>query len=185
MDATAKIARALAEQHTPLVRQQWERLLVTRAHGPLVLDGVSFRIAPGEKVAFVGASGGGKTTLVQILLGLYLPEQGEVYFDGTRVDTLAEPELVGIRKRIGYLFQLGALFDSMNILDNVGFPLREQGENDQGVIESRALEALEVVGLREHAGKMPINLSGGMRKRVALARAVISATPSASGTAVH
>jgi len=140
----------------------------------LILDGVDLQVLAGETLVVIGRSGEGKSVLLKHLLGLMKPDSGTVVVEGEEVCGLPERKLGPVRQKFGILFQNGALFDSMNILDNVGFPLREQGETEQEMIDEKALEALEVVGLREHAEKMPINLSGGMRKRVALARAVIT-----------
>lgn len=140
----------------------------------VILNGVDLEIRKGETLALIGQSGEGKSVFLKHLMGLMKPDSGTVLVGGAEVCGLPERALGEVRKKFGILFQNGALFDSMNVLENVGFPLREHGERDLDLIDERALESLDVVGLREHAEKMPINLSGGMRKRVALARAVIT-----------
>jgi phospholipid/cholesterol/gamma-HCH transport system ATP-binding protein len=125
-----------------------------------VLDDVSLQIKSGDSVVVIGASGTGKSVLLKHIVGLLTPDEGEVWFDKQRIDTMAERKLMEIRKRIGFLFQMGALFDSMNVGQNIGFPL---------IVSDK----LGMVGLRGIENKMPGELSGGQRKRVALARAIV------------
>lgn len=139
-----------------------------------ILRGFSIEIFEGETLVLLGQSGGGKSVFLRHLIGLMRPVAGEIIFDGRDIGQLSERELVPIRKRIGMLFQDGALFDSMTVYDNVAFPLREHGERDEKSIREKVHHALELVNMNGHDKKMPVNLSGGMRKRVALARAIIS-----------
>ena len=138
-----------------------------------VLHGISLDIERGKTTVILGPSGTGKSVLLKHIVGLIRPDEGEVYFDGTRVDTLKEPALVPIRKRIGYMFQLGALFDSMTIGENVAFPLVEHTDMDPVHREACVQRVLSLVGLDGYQDKMPAELSGGQQRRVALARAVV------------
>jgi phospholipid/cholesterol/gamma-HCH transport system ATP-binding protein len=138
-----------------------------------VLRGVDLDISRGETLVLVGPSGEGKSVLLKHIIGLLSPDSGTVLFDGTPLTGLKERQLAPIRRRIGYLFQNSALFDSFTVAQNVAFPLIESGMKDQAEIDNRVQEALDVVELGEHKNKMPINLSGGMRKRVGIARAIV------------
>ncbi|MFN4242268.1 MAG: ABC transporter ATP-binding protein [Tepidisphaerales bacterium] len=141
--------------------------------GPLiVLDGVSLSIEAGQSVVILGASGSGKSVLLKHIVGLLKPDAGEVWFDGLRIDTLPERRLMEVRKRFGFLFQMGALFDSMTVADNVAFPLREHTSLSKTEIDEIVRYKLTMVGLPDVGPKMPAELSGGQRKRVALARAI-------------
>lgn len=139
-----------------------------------VLRGVDLDIPAGRTTAILGASGGGKSVLLRLLLGLVNPDEGKIEIEGEEITSMNERQLGPVRRKVGMLFQNGALFDSMNVRENVVFPLRETGIRDEEDLERRAVEALEMVGLAEHLAKMPNDLSGGMRKRVALARAIIT-----------
>lgn len=139
-----------------------------------ILRGVDLEVGPGETVVVVGRSGGGKSVLLKHIIGLMKPTSGDVLVDDESVVGLTERQLVRIRKKIGILFQSGALFDSMTVEENLAFPLREAGEKDSETIARKVAEALEVVNLSGQQSKMPESLSGGMRKRVGLARAIIS-----------
>lgn len=138
-----------------------------------VLRGIDLDIFRGETVVILGASGGGKSVLLKHLPGLLRPTGGSILVDGVEVTGLRERQLGAIRKHMGILFQGGALFDSMTVAANVAFPLRERGVRDEAEISRRVSEALEIVRLPGQEEKMPADLSGGMRKRVALARAVV------------
>jgi phospholipid/cholesterol/gamma-HCH transport system ATP-binding protein len=138
-----------------------------------VLRGVDLEVQNGETLVVVGRSGCGKSVLLRHLVGLLRPTSGEVLVDGESIVGLNERQLAPIRRKVGILFQGGALFDSMTVEENVAFPLREQGMRDPAVIRKRVGEALEVVDLAGTEKKMPDALSGGMRKRVALARSII------------
>jgi phospholipid/cholesterol/gamma-HCH transport system ATP-binding protein len=138
-----------------------------------VLQGIDLDIEHGETVVLIGPSGEGKSVLLKHIIGLLQPDAGSIDFDGILIGSLREREFTAVRRRMGYLFQNGALFDSMTVAQNVAFPLAEARIKDQAEIDKRVHEALEVVELSEHKEKMPINLSGGMRKRVGIARAIV------------
>lgn len=139
-----------------------------------MLRGVDLEIHPGETCVILGRSGCGKSVLLKHFVGLLQPTSGEVLVEGESISQLPERKLGPIRKKIGILFQSGALFDSMNVGENIAFPLREGGLRDQKEIDARVAEALEMVDLAGEQEKMPENLSGGMRKRVGLARTIVS-----------
>jgi len=147
---------------------------VHKAFGDLtVLRGVSLGIERGRNTVIIGPSGTGKSVLLKIIVGLLRPDSGEVFFDNERIDNLREREMVDVRKRIGFLFQMGALFDSMNVERNVCFPLEEHTDLRRDERRERCARMLKLVGLDGVQSKMPANLSGGQRKRVALARAIV------------
>ena len=150
------------------------RDLVQKIGQQEILRGFSLDVFEGETLVLLGKSGGGKSVFLRHLIGLMKPVSGEILFEGKDLTRMSERELVPIRRKIGMLFQDGALFDSMNVYDNVAFPLREHGEKREKSIRQRVEEALALVNMSGHEKKMPVNLSGGMRKRVALARAIIS-----------
>jgi phospholipid/cholesterol/gamma-HCH transport system ATP-binding protein len=150
------------------------RDLVQKIGNQEILRGFSLDIFQGETLVLLGKSGGGKSVFLRHLIGLMKPVSGEILFEGRDIGGLNERELVPIRRKIGMLFQDGALFDSMNVYDNVAFPLREHGERDEKSVRHKVHDALELVNMGGNDKKMPVNLSGGMRKRVALARALIS-----------
>ncbi len=138
-----------------------------------ILRGVNLEIQRGETLVILGASGGGKSVLVKHLPGLLRPTEGEIWVGDVEVTKLREREMGPIRHQIGMMFQGGALFDSLTVFDNVAFPLREESDCSEAEVKKRVTEALEIVKLSEHADKFPSDISGGMRKRVALARAVV------------
>jgi phospholipid/cholesterol/gamma-HCH transport system ATP-binding protein len=138
----------------------------------VVLNGVSLEIEAGKCIVILGPSGTGKSVLLKHIVGLLNPDKGEVHYDGQRIDTMSQRELVEVRKNFGFLFQMGALFDSDNVLDNVAFPLVEHTSLPREEIRQIAMEKLAMVGLPEAGKKMPAELSGGQRKRVGLARAI-------------
>ena len=137
-----------------------------------VLDGIDFDVRRGECLVILGRSGSGKSVTLRQLNGLETPDGGEVRFDGLAVSGLEEHELYPIRRRIGMLFQGGALFDSLDIFDNVAFPLREHTLRSEEEIEETVQAKLALVGLEGVEEKMPSDLSGGMKKRAALARSL-------------
>ncbi len=137
-----------------------------------VLDGVDLRVNQGEFLAIIGESGAGKSLLAKVLLGLVPADAGTIVFDGRDVTHLKEREWVAVRKRVGVLLQSSGLFDSMSVLDNVAYGLREQRLLDEPAIEKRVAESLALVALPGIQSMWPQDLSGGMRKRVALARAI-------------
>ena len=138
-----------------------------------VLRGVDLDIFPGETLVLLGGSGGGKSVLIKHITGLLDPDEGTVHVDDELLSGLPERKKAPIVKKMGIMFQNGALFDSLTVFENIAFPLREQGIKDKERLARRVHEALRIVKLDEHADKMPSDLSGGMRKRVALARAVV------------
>lgn len=138
-----------------------------------VLEGINLDIKHGEITVIIGKSGGGKSVLMKHLIGLLKPDEGEIWIDGSDITRLKERDLNEVRKKFGMLFQEAALFDSMNVLDNVAFPVREHTKLPEREIVGMAQEILKNVGLIGFDDKMPSELSGGMRKRVGLARALI------------
>lgn len=142
-----------------------------------ILGGVDLTVAAGETLVLIGRSGGGKSVLLKNLIGLMRPDEGEIWIDGQSIIGLKERQLAAIRRKAGILFQGSALFDSMTVEENIAFPLREAGEDDEDVIRQKIAEMLEVVELDGQQKKMPVNLSGGMKKRVGLARAIINQPP--------
>lgn len=148
--------------------------LVQKIGAQEILRGLNLDIRAGETMVLLGKSGGGKSVFLRHLIGLMKPVAGQIIFEGRDITGLNERELEPVRKKIGMLFQDGALFDSMSVFDNVAFPLRERGEKNPRTIREKVDAALAMVKMCGHEQKMPVNLSGGMRKRVALARAIIS-----------
>jgi phospholipid/cholesterol/gamma-HCH transport system ATP-binding protein len=137
-----------------------------------VLNDVSLQIEKGKCLVILGASGSGKSVLLKHIVGLLKPDRGEVWFSGQRIDILSERDLMKVRERFGFLFQQGALFDSDNVAKNVGFPLMEHTDKKPEEIAEIVNHKLRMVGLPDIGKKMPAELSGGQRKRVALARAI-------------
>ncbi|HXB23589.1 MAG TPA: ABC transporter ATP-binding protein [Gemmatimonadaceae bacterium] len=137
-----------------------------------VLSGFSLDVEEGETVAIIGFSGAGKSVAIKHIVGLLMPDKGEVIVDGLNVPSLSRPELYQLRARIGYVFQFAALFDSLSIGDNVAMGLRKQEGLTENEIAERVHEALELVDLPDVAQRSPAELSGGMRKRVGIARAI-------------
>ncbi|MGA1540083.1 MAG: ABC transporter ATP-binding protein [Chthoniobacterales bacterium] len=148
--------------------------LVQTIGGQEILRGFSLKVYQGETLVLLGRSGGGKSVFLRHLMGLMQPVSGTIKVDGQNIVALKERELARVRRCMGILFQNGALFDSMTVGDNVAFPLRERGETDEKLIAEKVETALQMVNLHGQQDKMPVNLSGGMRKRVALARALIN-----------
>lgn len=138
-----------------------------------ILRGVDLSVNKGETLVIIGPSGEGKTVLMKHVIGLMRGDAGEVIVDGVHVENLRERELKPIRRKVSMMFQNAALFDSMTVEENVAFPLVEAGIKDRNEIKQRVKDALEVVDLAEHATKLPVNLSGGMRKRAGIARAIV------------
>lgn len=141
--------------------------------GQKVLDGLNLRIARGRTTVIIGRSGGGKSVTLKHMVGLMRPDRGQLLVDGEDVSAFDKNDMNRVRKRFGMLFQEGALFDSMNVGENVAFPLVEHTKLGREEVASRVAEMLRVVGLPGIEEKMPSELSGGMRKRVGLARALI------------
>ena len=141
--------------------------------GLKILAGVDLDIEPGGTTVVIGPSGCGKTVLLKHIIGLIRPDRGEVFYRDLKVSAMSERKLVPVRREMGFLFQGGALFDSMTAEENVCFPMVE---HDVGTVEhrrQRAHEVLSLVGLEDYAGRYPEELSGGQKKRVALARAIV------------
>lgn len=137
-----------------------------------VLDGVDIQLARGETLVVLGQSGTGKSVLLRLLIGLQHPDAGSIQLLGQEITGLPEDALYAIRKKVGFVFQNAALYDSMTVAENVAFPLRFHSELTAGERHDRALEILSQVGMEEAAPKMPSDISGGMKKRVGLARAL-------------
>jgi len=139
-----------------------------------VLDGISFRLAKGETKAIFGVAGSGKSTILKLTLGLLKPDAGHIYVLGDDVTQMREDALFDLRRKIGMVFQESALFDSLSVRENVAFRLLEEGDVSEEEIEKRVLEALSFVELENTVDMLPSELSGGMRRRVAIARAIIT-----------
>ncbi|OEE49505.1 ABC transporter ATP-binding protein [Vibrio anguillarum] len=140
--------------------------------GRKIFDDVSLSVPQGKITAIMGPSGIGKTTLLRLIGGQLFPEQGEIWFDKQNIPMLSRKKLYQARKKMSMLFQSGALFTELNVFDNVAFPLREHTQLDESLIKTLVLLKLEAVGLRGAALLMPSELSGGMARRAALARAI-------------
>ena len=157
------------ELQTPLV----EFRDVTFGYGArAILDGVSFSVPRGKVTALMGASGGGKTTVLRLIGGQQRAQRGEVLLDGVDVGGMDVKTLYGARRRMGMLFQFGALFTDMTVFENVAFPLREHTQLPEPLVRDIVLMKLDAVGLRGARDLMPSEVSGGMARRVALARAI-------------
>ena len=142
-------------------------------NGTPVLKGVSLKIGKGELLALIGRSGIGKSVLLKHVVGLMQPDSGSILINNTDINRLRGIQLTEIRKQFGFLFQGGALFDSMTVYDNVAFPMREKTTLGEAQIKDRVFHELEEMGLKNDWKKFPAELSGGMRKRAALARALV------------
>jgi phospholipid/cholesterol/gamma-HCH transport system ATP-binding protein len=140
-----------------------------------VFEHLNLDIREGEVLTLLGGSGAGKSVLLKMILGLLSWEAGAVYVDGEDISDYDETRMHPVRRKLGMLFQSGALFDSLSVYENIAYPLRERGVRDERQITGRVAEVLAMVGLPGVEDKMPAELSGGMRKRVALARAVAQA----------
>jgi phospholipid/cholesterol/gamma-HCH transport system ATP-binding protein len=138
----------------------------------LILDGITLTVPRGKVTALMGASGGGKTTVLRLIGAQYRAQSGSLTFDGQEVAALNAKDLYAVRRRMGMLFQFGALFTDLSVFDNVAFPLREHTDLSESMIRDIVLMKLEAVGLRGARDLMPSEVSGGMARRVALARAM-------------
>src|SRR5215218_7281646 len=171
--------RRAAERGTPDRRRHVREPFVEfrdvfKAYGPKqVLRGVNLEVYRGEVLVILGGSGSGKSVTLRHMLGLEAPDSGRVVVEEEDVTDLPEEELYRIRKKFGMLFQSGALFDSMTVFENVAFPLREHTEISEEEIARAVREKLELVNLPNSEHLMPVDLSGGMRKRVGLARSIV------------
>jgi len=137
-----------------------------------IYRGLSLDIVKGETMTIIGGSGTGKSVMLKMLLGLMKPDKGDIFFDGKNVFEMDHDALIAMRRRVGMLFQGAALFDSLSVADNIAYPLREHFRYDEAKIAKIVAEKLDVVGLSGTEDKMPADLSGGMKKRVGLARAI-------------
>jgi phospholipid/cholesterol/gamma-HCH transport system ATP-binding protein len=138
----------------------------------VILDGITLTVPRGKVTALMGASGGGKTTVLRLIGGQYRAQSGSLTFDGQEIATLDQTGLYAVRRRMGMLFQFGALFTDLSVFDNVAFPLREHTDLSESMVRDIVLMKLEAVGLRGARDLMPSEVSGGMARRVALARAM-------------
>jgi len=138
-----------------------------------VLKGISFEVGKGEVFALVGGSGGGKSVLLKHVVGLMKPDRGTVTVDGMEIGAAGQESLQAFRERLGFLFQGGALFDSLSVFENVAFPLKEKSKLSRNIIREKVLMELENVGLSGSEHRYPSQISGGMVKRAALARALV------------
>ncbi len=139
-----------------------------------VLNGVSMKIEDGELAAIIGGSGGGKSVFLKHLIGILRPDEGQILVDGVDIAKAHGSQLDRVRENFGVVFQEGALFDSLSVFDNVAFPLREKTKLHRDEVKKRVIGALEDVGLKGMEMKVPAEISGGMKRRVALARALIT-----------
>lgn len=137
-----------------------------------ILNDISFKVAKGEIKIILSGSGGGKTTILKLILGLLKPDAGEIYVEGEEITRLKEEEMQRVRYRVGMAFQEGALFDSLSVYDNVAYRLHER-DVPEGDVEREVRLLLRFVGLENEMDKMPCELSGGMRERVSIARALV------------
>ena len=137
-----------------------------------VLRGIDLSVMTGEIVTIMGGSGSGKSVLLRLIAGLIKPDRGEIRIEGTDIVPLNEDAMLSFRQRMGVVFQQAALFDSMSVADNIAYPLREHARLDKTAIQARVAELLDIVGLPGIQEKFPAELSGGMRKRVGIARAL-------------
>jgi phospholipid/cholesterol/gamma-HCH transport system ATP-binding protein len=138
----------------------------------VVLRDVSFTLRPGQLKVILGASGAGKSTILRLILGLLRPDEGEVLVGGARVDRLSEADLLPVRAGIGMVFQEGALFDSLTVRENAGYRLYEETRQPLDEVDARVDDVLGFVGLTDHRDRLPSELSGDERRRVAIARAM-------------
>src|SRR6476646_1522045 len=146
--------------------------VVKRYGNRTILDAIRLDVFNGETLVILGGSGSGKSTLLRLMMGNIMPDGGEIVALGEELSKMTEEQLSNYRKSIGVLFQSGALFNSMTVAENVALPLREHSDLPDETVEIVVKIKLELVGLREHSDKMPSELSGGMKKRAGLARAL-------------
>ncbi len=139
-----------------------------------VLEDISFRVTPGETLFLLGVTGTGKSMLLKLCLGLFKPDRGDVLIDEENIVPIREADLGPVRRKMGMVFQEGALFDSLSVYDNVAYRLHEEGTEGEDEIERRVREVLSFVEMEDAIWKMPSELSGGMRRRVSIARAIAS-----------
>ncbi len=142
-------------------------------HGRKIFSGLNLEIAEGKITAIMGSSGTGKTTLLRLIGGQLYPDQGDIMVEGKSIPSLSNKQLYQVRRRMGMLFQSGALLTDLNVFENIAFPIREHYDFPESIIRNLVLMKLEIVGLRGAYQLMPSELSGGMSRRVALARAIV------------
>jgi phospholipid/cholesterol/gamma-HCH transport system ATP-binding protein len=159
----------LVEPHAPVVL--FDKVCLA-FDDQVILKDVTFDVRAGHTKIFLGASGAGKSTILKLMLGLLRPDSGTIWVLGHRVETMSEEQLMGVRHHMGMVFQEGALFDSFSVGENVGYKLYEETRLPLDEVRQRVEEVLGFVGLGEHIDKMPSELSGGQRRRVAIARAM-------------
>jgi phospholipid/cholesterol/gamma-HCH transport system ATP-binding protein len=164
----------LVEPHAPVVLFDKVCLAFDEK---VILKDVSFTVRAGHTKIFLGASGAGKSTILKLMLGLLKPDSGKIWVLGHRVDELSELQMMGVRHHMGMVFQEGALFDSLTVGENVGYKLYEETSMPLDEVRARVESVLGFIGLAEHIDRMPSELSGGQRRRVAIARAM-AAKPS-------
>ncbi|NWK56318.1 ATP-binding cassette domain-containing protein [Verrucomicrobiaceae bacterium N1E253] len=164
------VEQSSTDRDLPLIRVRGLHQYFGENH---VLRGIDLDVYRGETLCLLGTSGGGKTVLTKHMLGLMQPAEGSIEIDGIEIAHMRERHLGPVRKKLGVMFQNGALFDSMSVAQNIAFPLIESGVKDSQELDRRIAEVLEIVHLSGQEEKMPSSLSGGMKKRVALARAIV------------
>lgn len=167
--ASTGSARATAVIEQPVIEVKHVSLAFDEK---VVLRDVSFTLYPGHTKIILGASGSGKSTILKLILGLLKPDAGEILVNGERTDTMSERQMMKVRDHLGMVFQEGALFDSLTVGENVGFKLYEETEQPLEQVRARVEEVLGFVGLRDFVDRRPSELSGGQRRRVAIARAM-------------
>ena len=174
---------AIPDEHVPAARSMADRAAIVFEHVSLsfdekvVLKDVSFTLLPGHTKIILGASGSGKSTILKLILGLLKPDGGAIWVHGSRIDAMDEDELMPVRAHLGMVFQEGALFDSLTVAENVGYKLYEETDLPLDDVRRRVEEVLGFVRLGEHIDKRPSELSGGQRRRVAIARAMAYKPP--------
>ncbi len=166
-----KIVKAVSREKQPENVIELKNLFKS-FNGKKVIDGVNINVKKGEALAIIGPSGCGKSTLLRLIIGLFPPTSGEIIVKGVNIAELDKEQMVNIRKSIGMVFQSSALFDSLTVGENVAFGLREHTDYSEAKIMKIVSEKLDMVGLKGSEGLMPSELSGGMQKRVSLARAL-------------
>jgi len=167
--ADAGLPVELVEKHAPVVL--FDKVCLA-FDDKVILRNVTFDVRAGHTKIFLGASGAGKSTILKLMLGLLKPDSGTIWVLGHRVEQMDEVQLMGVRHHMGMVFQEGALFDSFSVGENVGYKLYEETRQPLHQVRERVEEVLGFVGLGEHIDKMPSDLSGGQRRRVAIARAM-------------
>jgi phospholipid/cholesterol/gamma-HCH transport system ATP-binding protein len=168
-ERSAELEAALGGENAPIVMFDKVSLAFDEK---VILREVSFTLLSGHTKIFLGASGAGKSTILKLALGLLKPDSGVIWINGERVDQMSEDDLMKVRADLGMVFQEGALFDSLTVAENVGYKLYEETEMPLDDVRRRVEEVLGFIGLAEHIDKMPSELSGGQRRRVAIARAM-------------